>query len=43
MHGVNNNVKFVNTQQAKIINLYKKTKNKLLRINDALWYNETVL
>jgi len=42
MHGVNNNVKFVNAQQAKIINLYKNTKDKLLRTNDAIWYNQTV-
>ena len=42
VHGVNNNVKFVNAQQAKIVNLYKNTKRKLLRTNDAIWYNKTV-
>lgn len=41
-HGVNNNVNFVNAQQAKIVNLYKNTKGKLLRTNDPIWYNKTV-
>lgn len=43
MHGVNNNMNFVNAQQAKIVNLYKNAKGKLLWTNDAIWYNKTVL
>jgi len=35
-----NNVKFSDAQQAKIFNLYKNTKDKLLRTNAAFWYNK---
>jgi hypothetical protein len=40
MHGVKNNVKLVDLQQATIVNLYKNTKDKLLRTNAAIWYDE---
>jgi len=35
-----NNVKFSDTQPAKIFILYKSTKDKLLRANAAVWYNK---
>jgi hypothetical protein len=37
---MNNNVKFVDVQQAKIINLHKNIKDKLLRTNAVIWYNK---
>jgi len=37
-HGVKNNVKLVDFQQATIVNLHKNTKDKLLGTNAAIWY-----
>lgn len=40
MHGIKNNVKLGDFQQATIVNLYKNTKDKVLRTNAAIWFNE---
>jgi hypothetical protein len=39
MHSFNN-VKFINAQQAKLINIYKNTKVNLHKTNAAMWYNK---
>jgi len=39
MHGAN--MKIVNAQQARIYNIYKNTRLKLLKSNVALWFNKT--
>ena len=33
-------MKIINTQQAKISNIYKNTKLKLLKTNTAIWFNK---
>jgi hypothetical protein len=33
-------IRIVNAQQAKISNIYKNTKLKLLKINAAIWFNK---
>jgi len=39
MHGMNN-IKVINTQQARIIHLHKNTKQQLLKTNAAIWFNK---
>jgi len=38
MHG--ETLKFVYAQQAKPYNIYKNTKLKLLKTNEAIWFNK---
>ena len=38
MHGETN--EFVNAQQAKLYNIYKNTKLKLLKTKAAIWFNK---
>ena len=38
MHGAT--IKVIDAQQAKLTNIYKNTKFKLLKTNAALWYNK---
>ena len=38
MHG--ETVKFTGAQQAKLYNIYKNTKLKLLKTNAAIWFNK---
>ena len=38
MHGTT--IKVIDAQQAKLTNIYKNTKFKLLKTNAALWYNK---
>jgi hypothetical protein len=33
-------IKFINAQQAKSVHLYKNTKEKLLKIIAAIWFNK---
>jgi hypothetical protein len=40
MHG-QQNIKFVNAQQAKQVYRYKNAKEKLYKTNAAIWYNKT--
>jgi hypothetical protein len=40
MHG-EYNVKFVNAQQAKVIQNYRRIKEKLHRTNASIWFNKT--
>ena len=35
------NIKFVDTQQAKLAYQYKNTKRKLYKTKAAIWYNKT--
>jgi hypothetical protein len=39
MHG-ENNIKFVNTQQARLVYGYRNTKEKLLKTNASIWFNK---
>jgi hypothetical protein len=41
MHG--ETIKFVNAQPAKLYNIYKNTKLKLLKTNVAIWFNKICL
>jgi hypothetical protein len=38
MHGAM--IKIINAQQARLINIYKNTKLKLLKVNAAIWFNK---
>jgi len=38
MHGAN--MKIVNAQQARICNIYKNARLKLLKTNASLWFNK---
>jgi len=38
MHGAN--IKIISAQQARICNIYKNTKLKLLKTNAAIWFNK---
>ena len=38
MHGAT--IKIVNAQQARLNNIYKNTKLKLLKVNAAIWFNK---
>jgi len=38
MHGTN--IKIISAQQAKICNIYKNTRLKLLKTNTAIWFNK---
>ena len=40
MHG--EKIKVINAKQAKMSNIYKNTKYKLLKTNAAIWYNKRV-
>jgi hypothetical protein len=40
MHGMNN-IKFLNSQQAKAVYNYKNTKEKPDKTNTAIWFNNT--
>jgi hypothetical protein len=35
------NIKIINVQQPKTINNFKGTKEKVLRVNAAIWFNKT--
>jgi hypothetical protein len=35
-----NNIKLMNAQQAKLVNIYKNTKVKLHKTEATLWYNK---
>jgi hypothetical protein len=35
-----NNMKVINTQQARIIHHYKNSKEKLLKTNAEIWFNK---
>ena len=39
MHGATH-IKVINAQQAKAINRYRNTREKLLRTNAAIWFNK---
>jgi hypothetical protein len=38
MHGAT--IKIINAQQARLNNIYKNTKLKLLKTNAAIWFNK---
>jgi hypothetical protein len=40
MHGAT--IKIINAQQARLNNIYKNTKLKLLKTNAAIWFNTNV-
>ena len=40
MHGIES-FKITDAQQAKLINTFKNAKHKLLKSNDAVWFNIT--
>jgi hypothetical protein len=42
MHG-DDNIKFINAQQARLVYRYRNTKEKLLKINASMWFNKVCI